>query len=199
MAKGPNLAAEISYFLCYCLNNCVCLYCVFRYKWTSEWSHLRGLGRTQDHGFPWMTLRNPRAVNDGLKHRIGTHDWMQPILPVQPLLRLPVLRLYNLTSLILKWDRLSGSKVNESRLYCGCFQYLGHFVRELHCSFMFRWINMTVSMYWWCWCSFICDASWTVGGRYIMQLFALKNCSWLACNIVIANTDVHWSDAWIDF
>jgi len=149
MAIDPNLAAEISYFWCYCLNNCVCLYCVFRYKWTSEWSHLLGLGRTQDHGFPLMTLRNPRAANDGLKHRIGTHDWMQPILPVQPLLKLPVLRLYNLTLLALKWDRLSGSKVNESRLFCGCLHLRFTVFRSfcptnLQCSFMFRWINLTV-------------------------------------------------------
>jgi len=87
----------------------------FRCVWTSESSRLQGLGHTRHHGFPLMTSRNPRAMNVGSKHRTGMRGWMSVMLPVHLLKTVPILQIYRLMSSTLKWDRLSGLKVNESR------------------------------------------------------------------------------------
>jgi len=120
--------------------------CLFRYKWISGWSRLRGLGLTRDHGFPSMTSRNPRAASDGLKHRIGTHDWVQPSLPFQPPMKLPVLRLYSPTRLVLKRDRLNGSEVNECR---SCHWYFHLPFRSFLCHVpSVLWVMR-------CWCGYL--------------------------------------------
>jgi len=121
--------------------------CIFRFVLTTEWSPLRGLGHTQDPGFPSMTSRNPRVANDGLKHRIVTRNSVPLMLAVQPLQTVPTVRLYRLVLLAVKWDRLSGSKVNRNRshhatvflVFRSCYQwYIGWIVFDC----LVNWCSM---------------------------------------------------------